>query len=284
MSRNAPVTSHVTLSRRSFSSSRLLSEVDVLCLRILCRDLTMNSAATTPRRSKRFQPFVASNTDISSEASFSWVGEPLHQRPTLAEDLQDEDNFEEDAVAHTSFYRTIERATKSAPQTSGKGKAKASADDTEQFSLGDTVLIRTQTKQPSVAVIVSMWEVEYDCDDDSGMEVTVPFKVKLHWFLRPTELPNVRARKTHLKVARHTHICYRSAHMSFNRSERNLLLSCSICGAHSTRRLRPLQYHFESRYTSLNEAGFIKTETRIKNGDRIPLLHASFRLSTRTLL
>ena len=58
--------------------------------------------------------------------------------------------------------------------------------------MGDTVLVKSQAKLPSVAVVVAMWEVR--TKDEDGEEMVLP-KVKVHWFLRGSELPSVRAKK-----------------------------------------------------------------------------------------
>lgn len=60
------------------------------------------------------------------------------------------------------------------------------------FRVGDTVLVKSQAKHPSVAVIVALWDVK---TKDGEVDGLLPQKVKVHWFLRGSELPSVRAKK-----------------------------------------------------------------------------------------
>ncbi|EMD32073.1 hypothetical protein CERSUDRAFT_68906 [Gelatoporia subvermispora B] len=64
----------------------------------------------------------------------------------------------------------------------------------ETFSLGDTVLVRTSSKEPSIAVIVAIWEVVGEEAPDNG-----GIRVNLHWFIRPSELPRIRAQRPHME-------------------------------------------------------------------------------------
>ncbi|KAH8112691.1 P-loop containing nucleoside triphosphate hydrolase protein [Phellopilus nigrolimitatus] len=148
----------------------------------------MASDAQTPRRSRRFQPLVASGSDLDSASSrIVWLGVPLRARDARATDLHDEDAFDADADAETAFYSGFVRLD--------AVKKKAAREDT--YRVGDTVLVKTQAKLPSVGVIVAMWEVR--AQEDSDGEHDVYKKVKIHWFLRPTELPSIRARREHLE-------------------------------------------------------------------------------------
>ena len=164
--------------------------------------------AQTPRRSRRFQPLVGRRRGGDSDddeildgcETVSWTGAPINVRETRPSDLHDEDRFtaeeesEEDAKAETRFYAGF---TKAVMVPTGNKKRKISKD--VDFSIGDTVLVQTQAKQPSVGVIVALWEVRMPGEEG---EEKVYMKVKVHWFLRPEELASVRAKKTHEKVRR----------------------------------------------------------------------------------
>ncbi|KAL5486260.1 ORC1 [Sanghuangporus weigelae] len=137
---------------------------------------------STPRRSKRFQPVVDFGVSYGAEDKCVWLGPPIHERDTLAGDLHEEDTFEDDdEETETVFYNGFSRADRNG--------------NTAEFEIGDTVLVKTQAKLPSVGVIVAMWEVRPKNDSD---DETVHQKIKVHWFLRHTELPKVRAKREYL--------------------------------------------------------------------------------------
>ena len=90
---------------------------------------------------------------------------------------------------------------KRAPRVYGrasKGKNRERAIDNdmgETYKVGDTVLVRTASKVPSIAIIVAVLTVaEEGRSDNHGCRVLV------HWFIRPEELPNIRARRDHKAV------------------------------------------------------------------------------------
>ncbi|EIW84536.1 P-loop containing nucleoside triphosphate hydrolase protein [Coniophora puteana RWD-64-598 SS2] len=62
----------------------------------------------------------------------------------------------------------------------------------ETFRVGDTVLVETAHKLPSIAVITSIWAL---INPSRPKEKDVV--IKLHWFLRPMQLPTVRAKRIH---------------------------------------------------------------------------------------
>ncbi|OCB88170.1 P-loop containing nucleoside triphosphate hydrolase protein [Sanghuangporus baumii] len=138
----------------------------------------------TPRRSKRFQPVVDLGFSYGAEDKCVWLGPPIHERDTLAGDLHEEDTFEDDdEETETAFYNGFSRADRNG--------------NTTEFEIGDTVLVKTQAKLPSVGAIVAMWEVRPKNDGD---DETVYQKIKVHWFLRHAELPKVRAKRKYLDV------------------------------------------------------------------------------------
>lgn len=143
--------------------------------------MTNDTPTHTPRRSKRYQPQVLYNADLRSvnETRFSWLEASLVTRKTRITDVRDEEVFDEDNESETVFYN-------------GLSKAGGSGQDLD-FFLGDTVLVKTHGKLPSIGVIVAMWEVR-PADEEAYKQI------KLQWFLRPTELPNVRAQRKHEPV------------------------------------------------------------------------------------
>lgn len=146
----------------------------------------MTMDVQTPRRSKRYQPLVDTRVTDEDEGNCAWLGSSIFSRETRADDLHEEDIFG-DEETETVFYEGFTRINYE--------KRKTVVDD--EFNVGDTVLVKTQAKLASVGVIVAMWEVRVKGDSD-GQKVYQ--KVKIHWFLRPSELPSVRARRDHLQV------------------------------------------------------------------------------------
>ncbi|KAF9260238.1 P-loop containing nucleoside triphosphate hydrolase protein [Marasmius fiardii PR-910] len=177
--------------------------------------MSQNNLTMTPRRSKRGQPIVTSPSKVNRTRKATWVSEPSHQRltdpeldlfPDELERWQEETEDDQDVEQHdyeTRFYTELEITNPSNPwgrrAAKGKGKAKAPAQDgTMSYKIGDTVLVETfnymhmAKKVPNVAVIVDMWETDYD-----GPEETGKMKVLVHWFVRPSELPTYRAKRNH---------------------------------------------------------------------------------------
>ncbi|KAI0085996.1 hypothetical protein BDY19DRAFT_1093831 [Irpex rosettiformis] len=73
----------------------------------------------------------------------------------------------------------------------GKAKKRPS-DDTAALKVGDTVFIESSipSREPNVAVITGIWKV-------TKGEEEVCVNVGVHWFLRPSQLPSVRAKREH---------------------------------------------------------------------------------------
>jgi origin recognition complex subunit 1 len=89
------------------------------------------------------------------------------------------------------FARFTRGAKKGRPKNKGKGK------EEERYKIGDTVLVTSVNRLPSVGVIVGMWENRWENEDG---EETQKMRVKIHWFLRPTELAGIRAKREHAIV------------------------------------------------------------------------------------
>ena len=90
------------------------------------------------------------------------------------------------------FARFTRGAKKGQSKTKGKGK-----EEEERYKIGDTVLVTSVNRLPSVGVIVGMWENRWENEEG---EDTRKMRVKIHWFLRPTELAGIRAKREHAVV------------------------------------------------------------------------------------
>lgn len=219
----------------------------------------MVEVPTTPRRSKRFQPTVFAHTSSlvsRSSSTDTWTDQskPLHSRPTTADDLfepdeidlgtarEDEEDIkkgreEREVEYETRFYQSFTRRVKPLKaKSSGKGKQKAAGDEKIEFKVGDTVLVVTDLRKTSVAVVTAMWEViggepnESDGEDEDG-ERGKKMRVRVHWFVKPTQLPSVRVKRDHFEV----------------RSP-GLVVYCPVCGAHA---MRNISFRHEVRMWTL---------------------------------
>jgi len=175
------------------------------------------SSALPPRRSKRFQPLATPSRKNDDSVHCTWSGKPIYVRPTNKElDLfqeqhtveRDEDDEELETIFYQSFVMKREVITKFRGAGRAKGKGKNAADDTrvDKFSIGDTVLIETDTlyrmhRPPSVGVILAMWETKTrDSRLNECGSGPANMWVRVHWFLRPTELASIHAKRNHMKV------------------------------------------------------------------------------------
>ena len=161
--------------------------------------LTMSFDAQTPRRSKRYQPLVASasTSKINRELPVTFLGDAIFTRDAKTDDLHDEDcvDLEEEENAQTNFYGGFR---KSRTRQSTSKKPHNDGGENEEFRVGDTVLVQTHSRLPSIGVVVAIWEVIVVGEE--GSEEQKYQKVKVHWFLRPNELATVRAKRDHEEV------------------------------------------------------------------------------------
>lgn len=172
---------------------------------------------TPSRRSKRFQPLATPSQERDSKLNAAWHGKPLHIRPTdpkldflpdeddedghQNEDDEDEDEDVNDRL-ETVFYEAFEMTLSRPKAYRGVKRSKKDMDEARPYRIGDTITIETDTlsrvkRPPSVAVIIAMWETR-----SKGSSVSDPAKMRLrvHWFLRPSELANIRAKREHAQV------------------------------------------------------------------------------------
>ena len=162
----------------------------------------------TPRRSKRHQPTVFTNqSSLSQRRDDKWSSPPLHTRNTISTDLIDDEESTDDLS--TTFYEQFSRSSRASDKVKGVAS--------EAFSVGNTVLLATNVKKPSVGVIIALWEVSRPVTDSQML-------AKVHWFLRPTELAQLRAKRGHLPVCRVS--CYRpQTLLPFHRTRSTSLLT-----------------------------------------------------------
>lgn len=163
---------------------------------------------STPRRSLRGQPVVY--TDISSHKSLDSKyllsdTPPLHIRPTAASDVPDDLSILETDLSNyeTRFYSHFQKAVpfiERPVNVYGKPRSKVGRNvltTNETFSVGDTVLVRTMSLEPSIAVITAIWTVTHLHVAGTGPP---PLQVRIHWFVRPSQLARVRARREYHEV------------------------------------------------------------------------------------
>ncbi len=113
----------------------------------------------------------------------------------------------------------------------GKAKARPSL-ARDELKIGDTVLVElgggSTSREPSVAVVTGVWKVMI------GEEVFC-VNVGVHWFVRPSQLPRVRAAREHLEV--------RSVFVSYVKSSANIRDVVRGCRMrYTTRCLRTTSY------------------------------------------
>lgn len=198
----------------------------------------MSEEPTTPRRSSRI---IQTRLSVKPVRSFkrvyawSWPQESLN---TADVDVPDE---EEAQAFFAAIIRRNPPATKLASTATShlrdsNGKKRpitgAKKGDEETFCIGDTVLVDTQNSSyPSVGVIVALWQpytngdselndADVGGDSDDGNDTVHKHekwweridnnpqpRIRVHWFVQPSELPKVRAPRDHAAVSIFQHFC-----------------------------------------------------------------------------
>lgn len=154
-----------------------------------------------PRRSKRFQPLVNFSSSTKDEEC-TWLGAPILQRPTTRDDLHEEE-WDEVSNFQTEFYEGFSRKNPRYTFKRGKGTKrtrKSGSEEMASFKLGDTVQVDTSARLPSIGVIMSMWEVK-PIETNIVLDETRRPRIKVHWFLRPSEFPSLRPNRQHAEVS-----------------------------------------------------------------------------------
>lgn len=163
--------------------------------------MAIGPVSTPLRRSKRGQPIVAVSADtLDSDAPLN-LPEPVFKRTTRSEDLYQEDiealNRRDVSIEdlETHFYDRLSmrmHGVKRTLKTYGKSQRDRSSNVAAEdiYKIGDAVLVKSAARDPSVAVVVAIWNIV-------GPEVQQSVRVLLHWFLRPSELAGIRAARKH---------------------------------------------------------------------------------------
>ncbi|KAL7278893.1 hypothetical protein ACG7TL_006724 [Trametes sanguinea] len=160
----------------------------------------MSEPNTPLRRSKRGQPVVTYISSPPSSAAPDIVpSSPLFSRSTRSQDLLEDEAKDSDSMEswQTHFFQSYKRSTNApsarAPvRTYGRVSRprKSDVEAATAFNVGDTVLVKTGPRVPSVAVITAIWKIEGE-----GFKGKALLHVRVHWFVRPSELPKIRARR-----------------------------------------------------------------------------------------
>jgi origin recognition complex subunit 1 len=162
---------------------------------------------TPTRRSKRFVPLATPSKQRRENLKCKWTGEPIYVRPTNMEHdvSQDErEEYDRDEEYETHFFESFRMAPYPPAKARRTGTHKVATTTEQVYRIGDTVLIETNTldtmkKPPSIAVIVSMWDVRKTHVETDGSNRD-EMRIRVHWFLRPSELARVRASREHSQV------------------------------------------------------------------------------------
>lgn len=189
-----------------------------LTSRVLLLKTIMKSLPSTPsRRSKRFQP-TATPTSKGIDQNIlecTWVNEPVYVRETIPEiDLLPEEqeevtedtqeNGEIEQFSETFFYNAF-RMKRKATAYRGSKSMRLGKTGTVTYKVGDTVMVETDTlyimkRPPSIGVIVAMWETRKKADSRIVAGAS-RIRIRIHWFLRPTELASIRAKREYEDVS-----------------------------------------------------------------------------------
>ncbi|KAF9484856.1 P-loop containing nucleoside triphosphate hydrolase protein [Pholiota conissans] len=168
---------------------------------------------TPTRRSRRNQPIATPSNKLNQKniLECAWTGEPIYVRQTnreldlLPEDLEEyqekaqKDNDEDMEDKETLFYEAFKMKRKATSYRGAKGLQICKA-AMQVYRVGTPVMVETDAlsqikRPPSVGLIVSMWQIrrkgEDVADDPSKM------CIRVHWFLRHTEMANHRAEREH---------------------------------------------------------------------------------------
>jgi origin recognition complex subunit 1 len=107
-------------------------------------------------------------------------------------------NEESEQLLDTVFYDAF-RMRRKATAYRGSKSMRLGKTETMTYKVGDTVMVETDTlyimkRPPSVGVIVAMWETKKKGDSDRPTDAS-GMRIRIHWFLRLTELASIRAKR-----------------------------------------------------------------------------------------
>ena len=174
---------------------------------------------TPSRRSQRFQP-TATPTSKGIDQNIlecEWASKAYYIRRTVPGsdllpeeqqegDVDDTDGLEESELSEmeTIFYDAF-RMKRKATAYRGSKRMKLGKTETQTYRVGDTVMVETDSlyimkRPPSIGVLVAMWEVRRKAEGLHAPTDTNKMYLRIHWFLRPTELASIRAKREHEEV------------------------------------------------------------------------------------
>lgn len=162
------------------------------------RHISMPDADNTRRRSTRGQ--VAVKDSLASGDNPITTTDPVFKRTTVGEDLTGSQFTKviwkiEDKDLETRFFDSFTREEAVRRERRVYGKAGRDVAETTTYKVGDTVLLETSSREPSVAVIVSIWKV-FEKEKEQFVNV------RLHWFSRLSDLAQYRPDHPALPVSR----------------------------------------------------------------------------------
>lgn len=129
------------------------------------------------------------------ESTWSWIGSACDTRPALQQDLTFEDQEEywpeEDngnGEIQVTFYSGIRRS--SVKLVGGKARNPNKVQQEGDFKIGDTVTIaNSNVRKHYLGVIIAIYQINFgENDDEKDQEPAL--RVKVHYFLRPHQLPS----------------------------------------------------------------------------------------------
>lgn len=116
---------------------------------------------------------------------------------------ESEENNEEDKGEETVFFDAFIMKRKVTSFKGGSKRIAAGTTETQTYYVGDAVMVETDTlyltkRPPSIGVIVSMWQMR--TKGESADLDSTKMRVRVHWFLRPSEMASIRAKRDHKEV------------------------------------------------------------------------------------
>ncbi|KAF5326681.1 hypothetical protein D9619_003969 [Psilocybe cf. subviscida] len=124
----------------------------------------------------------------------------------------------------TTFYSSF-RMKRKATTFRGMKRLQVGRTEAQTYRVGDPVMVETDTllsvrRPPSVGVIVAMWETSKVGEEEqvtgdavgNGDAGTNPanMRIRVHWFVRPSEMASVRAKREHEENEIYYCLCHKS--------------------------------------------------------------------------
>ncbi len=131
---------------------------------------------------------------------------PEEQQGNSAGDADNNNGLEENQQCEmeTVFYDAFRMKRKAAAYRGSK-RMRLGKTETQTYRVGDAVMVETDAlyimkRPPSIGVLVAMWEVRQKGDAQNAPTDSNKMRLRIHWFLRPTELASIRAKRDHEEV------------------------------------------------------------------------------------